>query len=336
MLPKGLKKTQEGKTFLELFCLGSRYFVKSGHQWYDYLEELSAVEMQALFSYFASNFPGKDFLSLATKTNEAEINKIAIKAFPKIKLEEFFRLLKLYTYFGNKSPRLEVGCLLFYNQALDAIKFVLPTQKVEPASWNWDVSQDKPLKFLDPTFPGKYTLSSLEENGWEKVGTTHSHHVMRAVWSEGPTGDLANQAGSKNKPLPPNIHILVGQLKDEDEPSSCTKVSVNINGELVDVPLHLVFENTVAPGTSYQDTTWVGEKEAEELVSYLIQRPAVSFRTSFPNSFQLPSYPLNFVKPLIQTKENLIEELKLVLDDLCDLGVDVFDVFLEVLEEYND
>jgi hypothetical protein len=149
MLPKGLVLKDNNSAVLDLHVWGSRYFCKGKAKWFNYYEELTVVEQQQLFAYFVKNAPGLNPLEKAKPITETQLKSIEVDAnFPKIEAEEICRLLKLYQHYCNgfkNRPTLEVGVLIFYNQTLNKIKFLIPNQTVSGASWDWNIEGKKPI-----------------------------------------------------------------------------------------------------------------------------------------------------------------------------------------------
>lgn len=278
-LPKGLKlKPDNSSAILDLYVWGSRYFCKGKAKWFSYYEELTTVEQQQLFSYFVKNAPGLNPLEKAKPISETQLKSIEVDAdFPKIEAEELCRLLKLYQYYCNgfkNRPTLEVGVLLFYNPTLNKIKFLLPNQTVSGASWDWNIAGDKPILFLDPSFnpvDGSFlNIEQIQASGWEHIGTSHSHNTIASRWSNGPTGDYKNQAGSKEKPLPPMLHLLVYAMSNYqtgEMPGFSFLSSVNVLGDLIDINPSLLIQDREV---DYQTVDWIGGEVAEKLAKIVV------------------------------------------------------------------
>ena len=279
LLPKGLIQDPNKPTAkLDLHVYGSRYFTKGKAKWFSYYEELTIVEQQQLFGYFTKNAPGLNPLEKAKTVTEQELTSISVDTnFPKIEAEELCRLLKLYQHYCNgfkSRPTLEVGVLLFYNPTLNKIKFLLPNQTVSGASWDWNIEGTKPILFLDSAFnpsDGSFlNIGQIQASGWEHVGTSHSHNTIPSKWSKGATGDYANQAGSKEKPKPPMLHLLVYSMKDyasEEIPGFEFLSSVNVFGDLVDLDPGLVIQNA---DVDYKTVSWIGGEVAEKLAKIVV------------------------------------------------------------------
>lgn len=271
ILPKGLilKPDRSGAT-LDLYSYGSRYFTTTSNRWFTFYEELTPPEQQQLFGYFVKNAPGINPLSSAKQISEQQLKSIQVASdFPKIEGAEFCRLLKLYQHyckgFTNR-PNLEVGLLLFYHESV-GIKFVLPNQSVSSGTWKWDINDDnKPLLFLDPVFNkpdgSNYSLAEIKQGGWEHIGTSHSHNTIGCTWS---SPDYANQAGSKEKPEPPMLHLLVyamANYQTDAMPGFKFLSSVNTFGDLIDVEPSLVIQDA---DIQYETVNWIGAEKAEQL-----------------------------------------------------------------------
>lgn len=296
MLPKGLKLKDTSNAFLDLYSYGSRYFTKGTANWFEYYEELTVVEQQQLFGYFAKHLPGKNPLENAKVVTEDQLKKVTINNFPKIQAAELVRLLKLYQHyckgFSNR-PHLEVGALLFYNPTLNLIKFILPSQTVTSGNCKWDL-KDKPVLFLDPQFnDGENTLQldQLVASGWTHVGTTHSHNTINCTWSSGPTGDYANQAGSKEKPLPPALHLLVYAMRDYQDLTKCPNFSflssVNVFGDLIDVDPFEVLEDQ---DVEYGEVDWIGGEAAEKLAKVFVYPIPAKSTYTYSRPYQTTYY----------------------------------------------
>lgn len=286
-LPKGLKlKPDNSSAILDLYVWGSRYFCKGKAKWFAYYEELTVVEQQQLFSYFVKNAPGLNPLEKAKPITESQLKSIEVDAdFPKIEVAELYRLLKLYQYYCNgfkNRPTLEVGVLLFYNPTLNKIKFLLPNQTVSGVSWDWSIASEKPILFLDPLFnpvDGSFlNIEQIQASGWEHIGTSHSHNTIASRWSNGPTGDYKNQAGSKEKPLPPMLHLLVYAMSNyqtDEMPGFSFLSSVNVLGDLIDLNPSLVLEDS---NLDYKSVSWIGGEVAEKLAKIAVyQAPKTTY-----------------------------------------------------------
>jgi hypothetical protein len=318
LLPKGLvQDPNRPKAKLDLHVFGSRYFTKGTAKWFGYYEELTIVEQQQLLGYFIKSAPGLNPLEKAKPITEIQLKSIEVDAnFPKIEATELCRLLKLYQHYCNgfkNRPTLEVGVLLFYNPTLNKIKFLLPNQTVSGASWDWNIQGNKPILFLDPAFnpvDGSFlNIEQIQQSGWEHIGTSHSHNTIASRWSNGPTGDYKNQAGSKEKPLPPMLHLLVYAMKNyqtEEMPEFSFLSSVNVFGDLIDLDPSLVIQNT---DVDYQQVNWIGGEVAEKLAKIVVYTApkAVyagyyqgynpgSYYNSAQGKFQGNGYAANFVK----------------------------------------
>jgi hypothetical protein len=324
MLPKGLilKPDRSGAT-LDLHVFGSRYFTKGKAKWFSYYEELTVVEQQQLLGYFIKNAPGLNPLEKAKSITEQELKFIEVDAnFPKIEAEELCRLLKLYQHYckGFKNrPTLEVGLLLFYNQTLNKIKFLIPNQTVSGGSWDWNIEGNKPILFLDPAFNpadgGFLNIEQIQASGWEHIGTSHSHNTINCTWSNGPTGDYKNQAGSKEKPLPPMLHLLVYAMKNystEAMPGFSFLSSVNIFGDLINLDPNLVIQNT---DVDYSSVNWIGGEIAEKLTKLVVYQAPKQFagyyqgynHNSAQGRFVGNGYASNFVKQLPKADTSIVD-----------------------------
>lgn len=279
-LPKGLtyNPTTSKASRNKIFQWGNRYFIKGKAKWFGYYEELTEVEKLQLYSYFTKYVPGVDPFEGAQLVTEQELKTLSVDTlFPKIEAAELCRLLKLYQYYCNgfkSRPTLEVGVLLFYNSTLNKIKFLLPNQTVSGASWDWNIAGDKPILFLDPSFnpvDGSFlNIEQIQASGWEHIGTSHSHNTIASRWSNGPTGDYKNQAGSKEKPLPPMLHLLVYAMSNyqtDDMPSFNFLSSVNVLGDLIDLDPSLVLEDS---NLDYKSVSWIGGDVAEKLAKIVV------------------------------------------------------------------
>lgn len=308
-LPKGLKlKPDNSSAILDLYVWGSRYFCKGKAKWFSYYEELTTVEQQQLFSYFVKNAPGLNPLEKAKPISETQLKSIEVDAdFPKIEAEELCRLLKLYQYYCNglkNKPTLEVGVLLFYNQTLNKIKFLIPNQVVSGASWDWNIEGSKPILFLDSAFnpvEGSFlNIEQIQASGWEHIGTSHSHNTIASRWSSGPTGDYKNQAGSKEKPLPPMLHLLVYAMSNYqtgEMPGFSFLSSVNVLGDLIDINPSLLIENKEV---DYQTVDWIGGEVAEKLAKIVVyQAPRTVYQGYNPGSYY--NHGLKYLPPANDT-----------------------------------
>lgn len=159
--------------------------------------------------------------------------------FGKIPAKDWISLLKLYASFcitGGNSD-LEVGGLIISNLDTKQLRIVIPQQVVTKASVDWSITSEglnskTSLRFLDGE---ELSYTDFKEK-WSLVGITHSHNTMFTS----PSGvDDRYEVGTKAKPLPTGVHLLVGSFANYQ------------NYETV-VPIYDVFSSVSHGGVRYQ------------------------------------------------------------------------------------
>lgn len=258
---------------LELFRWGARYFVENqdDNGFYLYYEELTPFEIQSLVGFYIENYPGQNPLRRASKIREEDLTTVSLlDGFPGVALTEMQRLLKFYNHYAQgltPNSQLEAGTHLVYFKDKNVLKFVVPDQVVSVGRWDWKINDTKKMVFLDPDYniPGvDITLPVIRGMGGILVGDSHSHNTINCTWSE---ADFTYQAGSKEKPLPPQLHLLIYAMKlnkvKDAEPDFKFLASVNVFGDLVNAnDEDIVFVDDVIP---WEEVKWVGAAAVEKV-----------------------------------------------------------------------
>jgi hypothetical protein len=287
---KGIILGENNSITFDVYRYGGKYCIPAiTSQFFQHYEVLNMSEVRALdrliFDLVSEKIlPENTTLdSVVMVLSEEEYNSVSVVNWPKIEVEEFLRLVKLYQHYCSGvgfSKRLEVGTLFYYHPDY-GIKIVLPTQTVTPGHWDWDLVSTKyntktretvivelPLTFLDPKVnEGKtVTKSWLAENGWTMVGTSHSHNTMDVSWSgtrrekiwagQHSSDDYSSQAGSTDQPKPPLLHLLVRGFKNFENldvfPQFDVDVAVNIYGDLLGFDLSETVDSISSMAVLYE------------------------------------------------------------------------------------